>query len=102
MIVCFYYDLVYYVLNSTFWINENLHTDFSFFYLIGYGAYSFQYETALEGILGLGINHLVNEPSSLNIVIQLFETYILTDSSFALYFGNDPGYIDSVLFVGGY
>ena len=49
-----------------------IQTDFSFFYLTGYGAAVFQYQTTLEGYLGAGVNHFASEPSSLNIVISLF------------------------------
>lgn len=42
------------------------------------------------------------EYPELNLIVSLFENNILQNISYSMYIGNEPGYIDSVLFLGGY
>lgn len=55
----------------------------------------------LDGYIGTGL-YLEKENPSLNIVVKMFEEATLSNSTYALYFGNEFGYIDSLFFLGGF
>jgi hypothetical protein len=51
----------------------------------------------------LGIGLATNEQFlDLNLIVGLYEQNLIKTLSYSTYYGNEPGYIDSVLFLGDY
>ncbi|KAM3146913.1 hypothetical protein pb186bvf_001067 [Paramecium bursaria] len=88
---------------SIFWINDDLSTNqLSFFYLSDIGAAYFRYITNLDGYIGLAVDIEYEKPAVMNLVACIFQNHILSNASFSLYYGNQQGFIDSLLFLGGF
>jgi hypothetical protein len=48
--------IVYFVIESSFSLNNRLTFDYSFFYLTGAGAQIFQIQMGFEGYIGVGLS----------------------------------------------
>ncbi|CAD8046197.1 unnamed protein product [Paramecium sonneborni] len=92
---------IFYVLNSSLWINEYIGMDVSFFYYTGYGAIDFRESTQLDGYIGLG-KYPQPEKGNFNYIMNLSYQHRISHPSYSLYFGNQEGYIDSVVTLGTY
>ncbi|CAD8137924.1 unnamed protein product [Paramecium pentaurelia] len=92
---------IFYVLNSSLWINQNIGLDVSFFYYTGYGAIDFRQSTMLDGYIGLGKYPSV-EKGNFNYIMNLTHQHLISHPSYSLYFGNQEGFIDSVITLGNY